>query len=65
MESYVVRIYRCQAGAKRKLVGLVEAPGVTGTKEFASVEQLWEILSDTLSLPRCRVRVKRSVIKGS
>ncbi len=59
MESYVVRIYRCQTGSKRQLVGLVEAPRLAGSQGFTSVEQLWEILSEPKSTLRARVRAKR------
>lgn len=45
MESYVVRVYRRQRGASRQLVGEVDAPQLNGTAKFASVEELWEILS--------------------
>ena len=45
VESYVVRIYRCRSGAKRQLVGLIEAPQLAGSQGFTSLEQLWEILS--------------------
>ena len=58
MESYVVRIYRCRSGAKRQLVGLVEAPRLAGSQGFTSVEQLWEILSEPKLTLRTRVRVK-------
>ena len=44
VESYIVRIYRRQGGAKRQLVGLVEAPSLSGSQGFTSMEQLWEIL---------------------
>ena len=54
MESYVVRIYRCQRGAKRQLVGLVEAPRLAGSQGFTSVEQLWQILSE----PKLTLRTK-------
>jgi len=45
MDSYVVRIYRCRNGTKRRLVGLVEAPRLCGAQAFTTVEQLWEIMS--------------------
>lgn len=45
VETYVVRIYRCGGGAKRRLVGLIEAPRTSGPLGFTSVEQLWEILA--------------------
>jgi hypothetical protein len=45
MESYVVRIYRCQGGPMRQLVGVVETPRLSSPKAFTSVAQLWDILS--------------------
>lgn len=54
IESYVVRIYRCRSGAKRQLVGLVEAPRLAGSQGFTSVEQLWQILSE----PKLTLRTK-------
>jgi hypothetical protein len=58
VESYVVRIYRRQGGAKRRLVGLVQSPGVAGTKGFESVEQLWEILVERKFAQRTEGRIK-------
>ena len=59
MESYVVRIYRCQRGAKRQLVGLVEAPRLPGALGFTSIEQLWEILSEPKLTLRTKAQTKR------
>lgn len=60
VESYVVRIYRCQSGTRRQLVGLVEAPRLPGALGFTSIEQLWEILSEAKATQRSRARAKRS-----
>ena len=59
MESYVVRIYRCQRGAKLQLVGLVEAPRLPGALGFTSIEQLWEILSEPKLTLRTKAQTKR------
>ena len=58
MESFVVRVYRCHGGKKQQLVGVVEAPGLAGSKTFTSVAQLWEILSERASVQRAKARVK-------
>ena len=59
MESYVVRIYRCRSGAKRQLVGLVEAPRLPVSLGFTSIEQLWEILSEPKLTLRTKAQSKR------
>jgi hypothetical protein len=61
IESYVVRIYRNQNGAKRHLVGLVETPPHAGSQGFTSIEQLWEILSGSSVTPRTKTRAKHPV----
>ena len=45
IESYVVRIYRCQGGTKRQVVGVVEAPRLIEAQSFTNVDQLWAILA--------------------
>jgi hypothetical protein len=46
VESFVVRIYRCQSGKSQQLVGVVQAPRFAGSRAFTSVVQLWEILAE-------------------
>lgn len=58
MESYVVRIYRCRGGTKRRLVGLIEAPQLCGVQAFTTVEQLWEIMSRHTSSKRAASQSK-------
>ena len=60
VESYVVRVYRCQSGETRELVGVLEGPGVDGAQAFSSVEELWEILSDGTSMTSANAPVKRA-----
>ena len=60
VESYIVRIYRRQGGAKRQLVGLVEAPSVSGSQGFTSMEQLWEILAARQSAQRANACAKHA-----
>lgn len=57
VESYVVRIYRCQSGTKRHLVGLVDAPQLTGSQAFTNVDQLWAILSGSTARRQPKDRV--------
>ena len=52
VETYIVRVYRRTSGSKRQLVGLIEAPQAAGLRGFTNVEQLWEILSDHVSVKR-------------
>ena len=47
MESHVVRIYRCEDGPQRRLVGVVETPGAEHRRAFTNVDELWAILSDS------------------
>lgn len=54
VETYIVRIYRCGGGARRRLVGLIEAPRTSGSRGFTSVEQLWEILAARAPARRTR-----------
>jgi hypothetical protein len=44
MESYVVRIYRRDAGSPQNLVGLVELVDVNEEKSFVSFDELRAIL---------------------
>lgn len=61
VESYVVRIYRRQGGAaKRLLVGLVEAASRSGGQGFTSMEQLWEILAVRPPARRTNTRAKQA-----
>ena len=58
IESYVIRIYRCGGGAKRQVVGLVEAPRLAATQSFTNVDQLWEILSGARVVLRGKARAR-------
>ena len=60
VESYVVRVYRRRGGTKRQLVGVLEGPGLVGAQAFASVEELWEILSKGTSMTSANAPVKRA-----
>lgn len=55
MESFVVRIYRCQGGRKQQLVGVVQTPRFAGSRAFTSVAQLWEILAERTPALRTKV----------
>jgi hypothetical protein len=44
MESYVVRIYRRDAGSPQNLVGLVELVDINEEKSFVSFDELRAIL---------------------
>lgn len=46
VESFVVRIYRCQGNKGQHLVGVVQTPRMAGSRAFTSVVQLWEILAE-------------------
>ena len=45
--SYVVRVYRFGKNQPHNLVGVVEEAGVTGKKAFASLTELWGIISSS------------------
>ena len=61
IESYVVRIYRRGGGAKRLLVGVVQAPRLAATRSFTNVDQLWEILSGARVAQRIKNRDKPAI----
>jgi hypothetical protein len=44
-DSYVIRVYRREETDTSQMVGLVETVGNEEHKPFASVEELWKILS--------------------
>jgi hypothetical protein len=56
VESFVVRIYRCQGGKGQQLVGVVQAPRFAGSRAFTSVAQLWEILAERAPAMRSKRR---------
>ena len=45
--DYIVRIYRYGKQKPRDIVGTVEEVGIEGKKPFASLEELWEIVTRT------------------
>ena len=61
IESYVVRIYRCGDGAKRQVVGVVEAPRLAATRSFTNIDQLWEILSGARATQGIKNRDKPTI----
>jgi hypothetical protein len=44
LKNYIVRIYRHEENKPRRLVGIVEEPGVKDKKAFTTYSELWEIL---------------------
>jgi predicted transcriptional regulator YdeE len=44
-DSYVIRVYRREETDTRQMVGLVETVGNEEQKPFATIEELWKILS--------------------
>ena len=49
--SYVVRVYRCEANERRRVVGVVETVGQQPQRAFTNVEELWQILTEGAGLP--------------
>jgi len=49
-DSYVVRVYRREETDTSRLVGLVETVGNDEQKPFATIDELWKILS-TADIP--------------
>jgi hypothetical protein len=45
VDSYIVRVYRRGATRLRRIVGVVEEVGIEGTRSFADLDSLWQILS--------------------
>ena len=45
MQSFIVRIYRTAGDDQRRIVGVVEKPGVEGKQAFTQYDELWEILN--------------------
>lgn len=45
MQSFIVRIYRTAGEDQRRIVGVVEKPGVEGKQAFTQYDELWDILS--------------------
>ena len=45
MDTYIVRIYRYGDKGLKQLVGLVEIPGSEREERFASIDELWAIIS--------------------
>ena len=45
MQSFIVRIYRTTGEDQRRIVGVVEKPGVEGKQAFPQYDELWEILN--------------------
>ncbi len=50
METYIVRIYRREAAARHRLVGVVEEVGVEGKRAFVNFRRLWKILDGSPEL---------------
>jgi len=44
-DSYVIRVYRREESDTSQMVGLVETVGNEEQKPFATIEELWKILS--------------------
>jgi hypothetical protein len=45
LDSYIIRIYRCDKSDPRSIVGTVEKIGSRKKKGFTSIDQLLEILA--------------------
>jgi hypothetical protein len=43
-QTYVVRVYRCDASGRGQVIGVVEAVGCGEQRAFTNVDELWEIL---------------------
>jgi len=56
MDSYIVRIYRCQTKAPHEIVGVVENVEREETMAFKTVDELWEILAEQNRRSGHRVR---------
>jgi len=46
MDSYIVRIYRREQEATRKMLGIVAGVDDGGDRPFSSAEELWQILEE-------------------
>ena len=51
VNTYIVRIYRLAGNKPRTILGTTEKVGKKGKKAFTCVDELWEILSSSASLP--------------
>ena len=51
VNTYIVRIYRLAGEKPRAILGTAEKVGEKGKKAFTCVDELWEILSSSTSLP--------------
>ncbi len=45
LNTYIVRVYRRKSGIPHSLVGIVEEVGKKEKKAFASLDDLWNILT--------------------
>ena len=50
LATYIVRIYRLRKDKPRGILGVVERVGVKGRKAFTDCDELWEILSCSISI---------------
>lgn len=51
LKNYVLRIYRYENKRPDKLVGIVEEVGVEDKRAFTNMDELWQILSHTVTNP--------------
>jgi len=58
MESYVVRIYRRNAGAPEKILGIIEEVGSGDKKTFKNFDELWM----ALIFPHRELGPKKSIL---
>jgi hypothetical protein len=61
MQTYVLRIYRCEEQESQQLVGVVEQPGQSQPLAFTNVDELWAILKNNGSETSPDARQKSGV----
>ncbi|HDH02395.1 MAG TPA: hypothetical protein ENH31_07160 [Nitrospirae bacterium] len=44
MNTFIVRVYRCEKDNPPKLVGVVEEVGIRGQRAFTGLDELWDII---------------------
>lgn len=64
-DSYVIRVYRREETDTRQMVGLVETVGNEEQRPFATIEELWKILSSEHKPRKIRPSTTKRRIRDS